>query len=235
MKVELDNLAWIPKDAFERGELSELRRLLTAIPKNYQTGLPEDPIHCFLEDETHIGIGPSFAQERLGLEFDDFQEEGWEAHYPDYPTPRDEDQKSFFEGIVRKSEEGLPFLAKADTGFGKTVSGAYLIHHHQRRAIIIVTTKTLANQWKKEMVTHLGIKSKEVGIISGWDKAKYGPEIKVMIMVVNSAVSKRAPKDFPWNSFGVTIWDECHRMGAREFSKSLQRFASRVRMMEPPT
>jgi len=222
---------------FDKGDLTPeqiraAKRDLTVRPKDYLSGGDLAPIHAYVESDTTLSVGPDYAAVSLGADLIPNTTDGLVTSFLAAPEPRNPDQVAFFSGIVEEGEKGLPFLARADTGFGKTVSAAYLIYHIGRKAAVILPNTTLARQWKKELVK-LGLcTSDDVGIVSGWGPRpeEHWRDKKVVLCVVNSLACTSVPEGFPFHEFGTVIWDEVHRMGAREFCKTLQLFSATVRM-----
>jgi len=215
------------KDEWDAGALREIRKGLTVNPKSYVGDSDLPPIHAYVEDDEAIYVGPY-----EGARLDSFLGEndvstGTPISFEKQPTPRDEVQEGFFEEIVDEMNGSMiPLLARADTGFGKTVAAINAAVELGRRTLVVVTTKVLARQWKKEFMDHAG---KDAFILSGWKDKGYR-DADVTIAIVNTLSLSELPDEFYPEEYGFVIWDEVHRMGAREFCKSLQMFPARFRL-----
>ena len=231
MHAILQAQATLDKSQFTDEWLEQVRADLTIVPTDYFSGDDLEPILAFYETDATLSIGPAYAlSAELVLDYQ--TSTGIPEDFEGCPVARHQDQQDFFSQIVDEARLGLPFIAQADTGFGKTVAGAHLIHHFQRRSLVIVPKKNLARQWKKELCEFLDVPDEEIQIVSGWQNqsSELWDDARVLICVINSLTVSAPPEDFPYRDYGVVIWDEIHRMGAREFCKSLQLFDADVRM-----
>lgn len=158
---------------------------------------------------------------------------GEPASFPLRPTARNPKQESFFSTLLSSARDRDTVLAVAPTGTGKTIGGLYAIAELGRAAIVIVPSKNLAHQWKKEAMTHLGLTDQEVHVFEG-GKCKW-VGYKIVVAVIHNLCNRDWPNGF-YNNFGTAVWDEAHRVGARVFSQSLQKFpaASRIALTATP-
>lgn len=225
----MEPVGYVPivKHPYREATLQDLRNRLTVKPSSYvgEDDLP--PIHAYVEDDHSIYVGPSVAEELEEFVLDSDLSRGDLAHYPKCPEPRDEVQRTFFKEILADLIiEPTPLLARADTGFGKTVAACFAASKLSVRTLVVVTTKVLARQWAQEFQRHTG---KSAFILSGWSDQGW-KEADVTIAIVNTLTLSKKPEDFQPEVYGLVVWDEVHRMGAREFCKSLQIFPARYRL-----
>lgn len=100
-------------------------------------------------------------------------------------------------------------IAKAATGFGKTVLAAALIARYQTSTLIIADRTSLAEQWAHELNKFLkpGLSDKmEIGQWYGGKKELTG---KIDIVLTQSfGRSKESEPDL--SGYGLVIYDECH-------------------------
>lgn len=129
-------------------------------------------------------------------------------------TLRDEQVPAFaaiqHQLIYRK--DGILILG---CGKGKTVLAAAAFGWQRRPALAIVTQLFIGEQWRKALLQFTDIPEERIGWIgdgsSEWDRD-----------FVIATIQTLAQKDFPWKfyrRFGMVFYDECHRLGARHFSK----------------
>jgi len=136
-----------------------------------------------------------------------------------------------FHGKLRPSQaracEGLIHaefgVLHAPTGSGKTAMALWLVARRSQPALVVVHTRELLDQWVKSASIFLGIPRKEVGVI-GSGKFEIGE--KITIAMVQTLARRGSEINF---SPGCLIMDECHRVPAMQFVKSVTRFDSRFR------
>jgi superfamily II DNA or RNA helicase len=104
------------------------------------------------------------------------------------------------------------------TGAGKTVMALYLIAERKQPTLIVVNTNTLLSQWVDRIGTYLGIKAADVGIIGG-GKFCIGDKITVgMVQTLHKRAAEVSPR------IGHLIVDECHRVTAKQYVKTIEQF-----------
>lgn len=107
-------------------------------------------------------------------------------------------------------------------GSGKTVCGLKIIEILKKKTLIVVHKEFLLNQWIERINEFLP--QAKVGIIQ---QNKINIDEKdIVIAMLQSISMKDYPKDL-FDSFGLTIIDECHHLGAEVFSKALPKINSR--------
>lgn len=128
----------------------------------------------------------------------------------DYQT---EIVNEYFERSKKQNNCGL---LEIPCGFGKTVMGLYIISILKKKTLIIVHKEFLLNQWIERIEQFLP--DAKVGKIQGQTIDIEGKDIVIGML------QSLSMKDYPsklFNSFGFTIVDECHRIGAEVFCRSL--------------
>jgi superfamily II DNA or RNA helicase len=93
-----------------------------------------------------------------------------------------------------------------DTGKGKTVIIANVIHQLGARTVVFAANKILQDQLYDDIRQHLA--SDEIGRIGGGHGTNIDADTPIYIALVNTAV-KLPPST--WDVFDLTIFDECHR------------------------
>jgi len=104
-------------------------------------------------------------------------------------------------------------------GRGKTFMALSIAARIGKRFIVVVDKEFLMNQWKGEMESLMpGIK---IGIIQE-DRLQTDVSYDCCIAMIQTlAIRDLAANTF--DTFGFTIFDECHHLGAQHFSKALQK------------
>jgi hypothetical protein len=238
----IDSMVWLPSEVISRGE----RLGLTHVPIDYISGAHEEPIPNFLCRRDQIGVPVSYGLQKLQtlqdiVVTDHRVKKPVTQDDPGRLTPRNPEQRLFWTQLVAHLAERGSVLAQAPTGFGKTVAAAYAISRlvtpggSRNCAVVVVPTKALAEQWRSELVAKLQLEDEQVAVVSGWSargyKCPFNDEgAKIAVCVINSLLD---PTDFP-SSFlrtvSFVIWDECHRLGAREFIRTVSLFPCFLRL-----
>lgn len=163
----------------------------------------------------------------LSLDIVDNRCLGQRVTYRQLPSPRNDQQRQFFDSLTKVTKNHPAAFAVAPTGTGKTVAALQTIASLGRAALVVVPTVNLATQWREEAVRHLGCSPDRVHIFSGGDCKWEGTSI--VIAVVHNLCIRKWPSKF-YSHFGTVVWDEAHRMAAKWFSISIKRFPARYRI-----
>jgi superfamily II DNA or RNA helicase len=100
-------------------------------------------------------------------------------------------------------------------GKGKTVLAIKLICDLGLRALVIVHKTFLLNQWKERFSQYT---DEEIGLIRQ-DKIDISNK-KIVVAMLQSVSMKEYDREL-FQAFPLVIYDECHHLGAKMFSKSL--------------
>ena len=109
-------------------------------------------------------------------------------------------------------------LLDVDPGKGKTVMALKIIECLATKTLVVVHKSFLSNQWKERIEQFLP--GARVGIIQGQLIDIDNKDI--VIAMVQSLSMKEYPQS-TFESFGLTIFDECHHMGAEVFSRCMMK------------
>lgn len=171
--------------------------------------------------------GLTLCNER-GIEIDDQTSMGVPVKFPKIPVPRDY-QITFLDDVMSATENYYDFVAKAYTGFGKTICSLIIAARLGRSTIIIVDQTNLRNQWLEPLKALFGmtIEGGHIGIIQG-PKCEYRNKI-ISIAMIQTLSQRTLPKEV-YSYFGTAIFDESHITGAPTFSTVLQQFSATVRI-----
>lgn len=109
-------------------------------------------------------------------------------------------------------------LLDVDPGKGKTVMALKIIESLSTKTLVVVHKSFLSNQWKERIEQFLP--GARVGTIQGQVIDTDNKDI--VIAMVQSLSMKEYPQS-TFESFGLTIFDECHHMGAEVFSRCMMK------------
>jgi superfamily II DNA or RNA helicase len=117
-------------------------------------------------------------------------------------------------------DAGANGLICVPCGKGKTFMALAIAARLGRRFLVVVDKEFLMNQWRGEMQALMpGLR---VGILQG-PKRELDPAQYDCTICMIQTVCGQDFEDGLFSSYGFTIFDECHHLGAQHFSKTLQR------------
>jgi superfamily II DNA or RNA helicase len=124
-------------------------------------------------------------------------------------------QVAIIQTFVDKGANGLICVP---CGRGKTFMALAIAAKLKRRFLIIVDKEFLMNQWRGEITALLpGLR---VGILQGDKLQTSVEEFDCTICMIQTLVQREFPED-TFRSYGFAIFDECHHLGASNFSRAL--------------
>jgi superfamily II DNA or RNA helicase len=112
-------------------------------------------------------------------------------------------------------------------GTGKTVVALRLLASIQKRTLVIVHKEFLLDQWTDRIKDFLGIEAAQVGRIQQ-EQCEFDKPISIG-MVHSLSGEREYPKEM-YRAFGCVVSDECHRLGAEVWRRSIERFPAAVRI-----
>lgn len=162
----------------------------------------------------------------LGAE--DGRVEGLPIKLKSHFKPRDDDQDRVAKEMAMRLKDGENFITQCQTGWGKTVVSTHVISVVARKTLVVVTKEDIRDQWVEVIQMIYKLPKEKIGIVQAAKfKIKDCPIVIAMIQSVSN-LEKYSPDQF--DDFGLVIWDECHRVGAEEFSKSAFLFRAKLRL-----
>lgn len=138
-----------------------------------------------------------------------------------------------FKAVIRPHQEPAVEAARskdmgiitASPGSGKTVIALKIIQEKQQPALIIVHRKQLVEQWIERIEMFLGLPQKKIGVI-GAGKRRNGEKVTVAMIQSLSRMIETDEAEKLQDAFGMIIVDECHRLPAQTFRKTITRLNS---------
>ena len=106
-------------------------------------------------------------------------------------------------------------------GYGKTILGLYIASQLKKKTLIVCHKEFLLNQWKERIMQF--IPEANIGIVQ---QKKVMIEDKDIVLAMLQSLSMKDYPEDTFSSFGFTIFDECHHLGAEVFSRALAKITT---------
>jgi superfamily II DNA or RNA helicase len=207
----------IRKDSLTPEKQQFIRSNLTVAPKSLaKTGPTGKPFAVYYESPLRFYLPRHWAREHFGPEEADALPEGHSLPTTIKFTGKPYDyQEAILNTFIDAGGNGLICVP---CGKGKTFMALSLAARIGKRFLVIVDKEFLLNQWKGEMEAFFpGLR---IGILQG-PRAEVDPnEYDCTICMIQSLVQKTYPES-TFRSYGFSIFDECHHLGAANFSQAL--------------
>ena len=139
-----------------------------------------------------------------------------------------------FKGVAYDYQENIiqSFFANKSAGLicvpcgkGKTFMALNIAVRLGKRFLVVVDKEFLLNQWKKEIEGF--IDGARIGILQG-TKCEVDPnKYDVTLCMIQTLCSRDFPED-TFKTYGFTIFDECHHLGAAYFSRTLMKIQTKA-------
>jgi superfamily II DNA or RNA helicase len=127
-------------------------------------------------------------------------------------------EEAFF--AMHRSDGGILNLA---CGKGKTVLALKEAAVLQVPTLIVVNTTALLEQWKAEIIKHLGVSDDGVGVIQG-DRCEW-EGFPISIAMVHTLANRRQEWTMEFRTqWGLIVFDETHHMSAPHFVRAADLF-----------
>jgi len=124
-------------------------------------------------------------------------------------------QKDIINTYLQSQRNGLICVP---CGKGKTFMALNIASQIKKRFLIVVDKEFLMNQWKGEIAAVLP--NLRVGIIQADRREASAEKYDCSICMIQTLCGQTFPDKF-FDEYGLTIFDECHHLGAQHFCKSL--------------
>ena len=204
------------KSKFNTDYIEDIKKKLTTKPysaENY--GQIVDDIKVYLENPKKIYIPLHWAWDNIKKDIDD-----------QIPPGQNIDIK--FNGELRENQvvptnTTIDKLNKINGGIlclscgaGKTAIALYIISKLKKKTLILVHKEFLVMQWKERIETFLP--TAKIGLIQ---QNTIDIDDKDVVIGMLQSISQKKYELTTFDSFGMTIIDECHRIPCKVFSKAL--------------
>ena len=215
----------VPKEDLDPETILEVKKELTVRPNTFgDYGDPtkkETKFPVYRESSSKFYLPRFYGQEKFGLPDETRFKEPCKITMP-------------FKGSLRKEQEPIVQLyldSAKDTGGGiislkcgggKTVLALYIASILSLKTIVLVHKDFLMTQWRDRILEFLP--EAKIGKVQQGTIDIAGKDI--VLAMVQSISIKDYPKD-TFSSFGLSIFDECHHLGAEVFHRSMGKVATK--------
>jgi superfamily II DNA or RNA helicase len=213
------------KSELTKEQETKIRKDLTVKPQTQQSrydALADNEFGVYLESATRLYLPRVWAHDNLGPATTSVMSDGdilpKELSFIGKPY-------DYQEGIIKKFlDADANGLICVPCGKGKTFMALAIAFRLGRRFMVVVDKEFLLDQWAGEMRNLIpGIR---VGRFQA-TKAEVDPaEYDCTICMIQTIVQRQIPESV-LRSYAFTIFDECHHLGAKHFSKVLSKLQTK--------
>ena len=214
----------IKKSSLTPRSTQKLRKDLTVAPltKGKARG-PDTSFTVYMESPTKFYVPRCWATDTYGPAQEIKISEGQalsarSKEFTGNPYPY---QEAIIQNFLDSGSNGLICVP---CGKGKTFMALAIASRIARRFMVVVDKEFLMNQWRGEMAAVMP--NLRVGILQG-DKLEVEPSsYDVTICMIQTLCMREFPEK-TFESYGFTIFDECHHLGAAHFSRALMKIQTK--------
>jgi len=194
-----------------------IKKELTVKPYLPKSPIQPEPFPVYRESPQKMYLPRHFGVEHFGDVTENKLPLGDDIHL-DFVGELREYQVNIVNKYVNAVGDSGGGLLDVDPGKGKTVMALNIISKLKKKALVIVHKSFLLNQWIERIQQFLP--EARVGKIQG--KIIDIEDKDIVIGMLQSLSQKDYPEDL-FDSFGISIYDETHHLGAEVFSKSMMK------------
>ncbi len=158
----------------------------------------------------------------------DNRKSGLDVDFASIFKPRNDEQARVVAETVGLLKQEKNFIVQAPTGFGKTAVSMDIVAEIGKQTLVVVTKEDIRDQWIEAAQKFLQLSAKEIGLIQGDTFSVHGKKLVIAMIQTLSKSAKFKPNDF--DTFGLVIYDEVHRVGADHFSNSVYFLPAKLRI-----
>ena len=205
----------IYKNSISIEEQQYIRETLTVQPYTPKASVKANPFPIYRESQQKLYVPRYFGENTYGKPNEFKISEGNNINI-DFAGDLRDYQKNIVDVYVKSTKTSSGGLLEIPCGRGKTVIALNIISQLKKKALVIVHKGFLLNQWIERIEQFLP--NARVGKIQGPVVDIENKDI--VIGMLQSLSMKEYPADL-FNSFGLTIVDECHHISSEVFVRSL--------------
>ena len=199
---------------------------------NVRAYIPKSPVQpqpfkIYRESDTKLYIPRYFGEKHFGIP-DDFKiKRGDKINLKFNGTLREYQEnivKKFIDHVYLNKWDNKPSgggLLDVEPGKGKTVMGLKIISELKTKTLVVVHKSFLLNQWIERIQQFLP--DAKVGKIQGKIIDIEGKDIVIGMI---QSLSQKDYDDGLFDSFGLTVYDECHHLSAEIFSRCMMKIVT---------
>ena len=214
----------ILKSSLTKDQEAKIRKDLTVKPKTMErfTTMTDNEFPVFLESATRLYLPRMWAKEYIGAAESSVMSDG--INLPaalEFIGKPYEYQENIIKKFLDADANGLICVP---CGKGKTFMALAIAFRLGKRFMVVVDKEFLLDQWAGEMRSLIpGIR---IGRFQG-NKAEVEPDqFDCTICMIQTIVQRQIPETM-LRSYAFTIFDECHHLGAKHFSKVLSKLQTK--------
>ena len=214
----------LAKDELTETQLRSLRKDLTVtafnpMAKHFKT--PAKSFRVFQSSARHIYLPRFYAEARFGppARMDLAAGRSIDLVFNGTLRPVQAEIAATAMRVLRPpgSDFGGGGILQLPCGSGKTILALHVVSTLRRKALIVVHKEFLLHQWRERIATFLP--QARVGIIQG--PKLIIEDCDIVIGMIQSLTSRAYDHATVFSEFGLSIYDECHHLGAASFSKCM--------------
>jgi len=212
------------KDFLSPAQTQKIRQELTVapeVPEKYNKGSTHFPVYT--ESDTRFYVPRQWGYDNFGEPEVNTVPDGQDL--PELAVQFNGTPYNYQEQIVSKFiNSGACGLICVPCGRGKTFMALYIALWIGKRFLVVVDKEFLMNQWCDEIKAFCpGVR---VGILQGNKIQVESSDYDCTICMLQSVYPKEFPQGF-FKDYGFTIFDECHKLGAQQFSRVLAKIQTK--------
>jgi superfamily II DNA or RNA helicase len=212
----------IRKEKYSPRVIHKIRKDLMVKPKTLtQFNQHVSPFPIFLESIHKLYIPKYYGLKELGEPQEINIDSGDDISLEFKGSLRSE-QQPIAEKFIEAAHDTGGGLISLRCGGGKTVLAIYCACVLKKKTLVVVHKEFLLNQWK-ERISQFAPDA-EIGIIK---QNKVNITGKDIVLAMLQSISIKDYPDDTFSSFGFTIIDECHHIGAEVFSRALPKITTK--------
>ena len=210
----------IPKSIIDKSDAEQFLKELNVKPMLFGPNQPDTtPFPVFRENTNKYYLPRFYGIQRYGMPPKIELQSGVDISV-DFDKPLRDYQENIIDiyvDYVKRAEHGFSGgILEVPCGRGKTVMGLKIISLLKKKTLILVHKEFLMNQWIERIGEFLP--GARVGKIQG---STFDISDKDIVIGMIQTLYDKEYQQGTFDSFGLTIIDEVHRIGSEQFSRTL--------------
>ena len=152
----------------------------------------------------------------------------WEEAHIKFVGELRPEQESLVASFVNHIETKNGGIIQSPVGSGKTVIAVAVMARLNLKTLIVVPTDHLMRQWHERLKAFSVLRDRDIGMVRG-NICDFTNKKVVIGMIHSLCKPGRYPSSL-YDSFGLVVTDECHKVSAPTFSQMMPMFHSKYRL-----